>query len=345
MINTLTEEEKKDLKSQHRNQRDGKIRDRIKAVLLHDQGYTLQRIAEILLLSHEGVRKHIYDYHSSKKLSLEHSGSASKLSEKELKLLEKHLEENNYVTARDIRQYIIKTFEKVYTIAGVTKLLKKLGFIYKKPKLVPGKFDAAAQEEFKEEYNALKKSLNADEDIYFMDSVHPQYQAQARYGWIKKGKCKTLPTNSGWKRMHIIGAINVKNLDLVQTYNPKVNAECIIDFLQELERNNANKSKIYLICDNAGYHKSKKVKEYLKTSKIELIFLPAYSPNLNPIERLWKFMHSKTTCNRYYENFDKFTEKIKSFFKNITDYSKQLRSLITDNFQTIKIDHFFNSSS
>ncbi|WP_341764698.1 transposase [Candidatus Tisiphia endosymbiont of Beris chalybata] len=92
------------------------------------------------------------------------------------------------------------------------------------------------------------------------------------------------------------------------------------------------------------YHKSKKVKEYLVNSTIELIFLPPYSPNLNPIERLWKFMHRIVTNNKFYHNFAQFAEAIDRFFGNIDQYKHKLSTLITDQFQTIPLNHFSNSS-
>ncbi|WP_341755238.1 IS630 family transposase [Candidatus Tisiphia endosymbiont of Ptychoptera albimana] len=186
--------------------------------------------------------------------------------------------------------------------------------------------------------------LLSEEAIYFMDSVHPQYQTKARYGWIRKNQNKTLPTFSGWKRKHLIGAINLSDLQLVSTDNPKVSGDYIINFLQKLEAENPNKEKIYLICDNARYHKSKTVKEYLVNSKIELVFLPPYSPNLNPIERLWKFMHRIVTNNKFYHNFAQFSEAIDRFFANIDKYKGNLLTLITDQFQTITFNHFANSS-
>ncbi|WP_417904470.1 IS630 family transposase [Candidatus Tisiphia endosymbiont of Micropterix aruncella] len=154
----------------------------------------------------------------------------------------------------------------------------------------------------------LKGDLRDKEAIYFMDGVHPQYQARARCGWIRKNQDKTLPTFSGWRRKHMIGAINLADLQLVSTENPKINGEQIVNFLQRLEEENSDKERIYLICDNASYHKSKKVKEYLVNTKIELVFLPPYSPNLNPIERLWKFMHSITTNNRLLSKLDNDVE-------------------------------------
>lgn len=316
----LTEIEKVELKDQHRGERDRRICDRIKAVLLYDKGYNVIEISDILLLSHECIRKHLIDYHNNHKLKPGNGGSYSKLTGTQEEELINHLEINNYVYARDIGLYIERQYGIIYTLAGVINLLHRLGFSYKKPKLIPGKIDLDKQEEFKLQYSLLKNNLAKGESIYFMDSVHPQYQTRARFGWIRKNVVKTLPSFSGWKRKHIIGAIDLKSLNLVTTDNPKVNGDYIIEFLKKLEEKNRDKSTIYLICDNAGYHRSKKVKEYLQTSKIELLFLPPYSPNLNPIERLWKFMHSIVSNNKFYANFETFTDSIRAFFENIEKY-------------------------
>ena len=340
----LTLEEKQDLRARHRVERDGRVRDRIKAVLMYDTGYSIDEISGVLLLSDEGIRKHLIDYHGQAKLKPDNGGSYSKLSaDQEMKIIE-HLEVNNYVYARDIGAYIANEYGVTYTLVGIIKLLHRLGFSYKKPKLIPGKLDIEKQEEFKLQYILLKGNLSKDEAIYFMDSVHPQYQTRARFGWIRKNTTKTLPSFSGWKRKHIIGAINLEDLSVTTTDNPKVNGGYIIEFLTKLEEGNPGRRKIYLICDNAGYHKSNKVKEHLKNSKIELIFLPPYSPNLNPIERLWKFMHSIVTNNRFYTDFESFAKSLQLFFDNIPKYKLRLASLINDNFQSISPNHFANSS-
>lgn len=75
----LTKLEKEELRIRHRKERDKRICDRIKAVLLYDKGYSLLEIAEILLLSDEVIRKHLEDYHREKKLAPENGGSYSKL--------------------------------------------------------------------------------------------------------------------------------------------------------------------------------------------------------------------------------------------------------------------------
>ncbi|WP_341760894.1 MULTISPECIES: helix-turn-helix domain-containing protein [unclassified Candidatus Tisiphia] len=153
--NVLTEEQREKLKERHKTERDGRIRDRIKAVLMYDDGYSNVEIAKVLLLSHESIRKYIVDYQKANKLDSNNGGSTSKLSDGEREELASHLEANNYVYAKDIMHHIENKYGVTYTITGVTKLLYKLGFVYKKPKIVPAKLDFDKQELFKLNYSLL----------------------------------------------------------------------------------------------------------------------------------------------------------------------------------------------
>lgn len=104
-------------------------------------------------MSHEYIRKHLKDYHNDQKVKPANGGSYSKLTVDQEAALIEHLEENNYVYARDIGLYIERQYGVIYTLAGVIKLLHRLGFSYKKPKLIPGKIDLVKQEEFKLQYS------------------------------------------------------------------------------------------------------------------------------------------------------------------------------------------------
>lgn len=82
-----------------------------------------------------------------------------------------------------------------------------------------------------------------------------------------------------------------------------MNQDSICDLLQKIRKSNAGTQKIYLVLDGAAYNKAKSVKKRAKELRIIILYLPPYSPNLNPIERLWKFMKKKVTANQYYEEF------------------------------------------
>ncbi len=120
----LTNEQRNYLKQKHRRERDGRIRDRIKAVLLHDQGYSHLEISKILLLDDETIRRHIDDYFRKTKLKPENGGSDSKLNKDQSERLVAHLLESTYLYVKNICDYVQKTFGIDYSVSGMTHWLK-----------------------------------------------------------------------------------------------------------------------------------------------------------------------------------------------------------------------------
>ena len=120
-------------------------------------------------------------------------------------------------------------------------------------------------------------------------------------------------------------------------FDDTVNAESTIALLERLERLNPSATCIHVICDNARYYRSKAVKAYLQTSRIELVFQPPYAPNLNLIERFWKFFKKKVLYQQYYETFKEFRAACKKFFRQAKRYKKELRSLLAENFHIVNV--------
>ena len=96
-----------------------------------------------------------------------------------------------------------------------------------------------------------------------------------------------------------------------------------------------NAKKIHIILDNAGYNRAKLMQVFAKHSRINLIYLPPYCPNLNLIERLWRFLHKKVTLCRHYTKYTDFKDATLSFLDNIAFYKKELATLMTENFYVI----------
>lgn len=330
--NKLSQKARTDLIAQHRKERDVRVRDRIKAVLAYDDGYNYSEIARILLLDDETIRRHVEDYFREHKLNTENGGSQSKFSELETKQLITHLNEVTYLHVKDICFYVKQEFGKKYSISGMTKWLRNNGFTYKKPHVVPAKADIKQQQEFIEYYNKLKAEAGDKEPIYFADSVHPQHQTKLAYGWMLRGERKIIATNAKQYRVNIMGGICLNGHRIIHTQAEKIDAYAIATFLSMLREKNPGKYLIHLILDNAGYHKDKSIQAFAEDLGIKLHYLPPYSPNLNPIERLWKLMHERVTYNKYYEKFADFTEAITEFFKTIGRKKRLLRTRITDNF-------------
>lgn len=141
----LSDKQRQDLIQRHRKERDGRVRDRIKAVLAYDDGYSYTEIARILLLDDETIRRHIDDYQQENKLSTNNGGSRGKLTDSESCELIEHLAEITYLYVKDICHYVKEGYQKKYSISGMTKWLQGNGFSYKKPHPVPAKADQEQQ--------------------------------------------------------------------------------------------------------------------------------------------------------------------------------------------------------
>ena len=181
-----------------------------------------------------------------------------------------------------------------------------------------------------------------------MDGVHPTHNTQLAYGWIKKGERKEVCANSGRKRLNLSGAIDIISQKLHIQEDKTLNAESTVAFLKKIEEAYPTKSKIHLFCDNASYYKNKAVVAYLNESKIEMHFLPPYSPNLNPIERLWKWMRERVMYNTYYECFENFKSAIIGFLESLSYLGsesilgKNFASRVTDKFRPIGAPAIYN---
>jgi transposase len=168
-----------------------------------------------------------------------------------------------------------------------------------------------------------------------VDATHPQHNPVLGCGWIKRGQEHPIQSNTGRQRLNINGAINVQTLSAEVRFDATIDAASTIALLQQLEQANPSAPRIIVICDNARYYKSKAVAAYLPTSRIQLEPLPPYCPNLNLIERFWKFFKRQVLYNHYYETFDTFRDACKTFFAELDVFTPRLRTLLTENFQII----------
>jgi len=340
-MNFLSDEERSQLKAQHKKERDKRICDRIKAVLLYDKGWSYQEIAEALLLSDDAIYQHVDEYKTFKKLKPEGGGSVEKLSAEQSKFLEAHLQKHTYLYIKDIAAYVQSVWNITYAVSGMRNWLQRHDFSYKKPALVPGKANEEQQRQWIAEYEKLKQGLPQDETICFMDGVHPTHNTQLACGWIKRGFRKEISANCGRSRINISGVVDLISKKVLIQEDKMLNAISTIDFLKKIEVAYPTKSKVHLFCDNARYYRNKYVQEHLANSKVELHFLPPYSPNLNPIERMWKLMKERVMYNTYYQEFEDFRQAVLSFLKGLSNLDpesmlgKAFASRVRDKFRPI----------
>lgn len=143
-------------------------------------------------------------------------------------------------------------------------------------------------------------------------------------------------TSSGRQRYNVLGAIDVFSQELITVTNDAyINSYSLCELLLKVHKCHSLLSiPITLVLDNAKYQRCEKVTEYAKELGIELLFLPTYSPNLNLIERLWKFVKRKCLYGKHHKNFTDFKGEIDDCLSKVgKEYKSEISTLITTNFQ------------
>jgi transposase len=143
-----------------------------------------------------------------------------------------------------------------------------------------------------------------------------------------------IKASAGRNRINVLGAVNAITKEVITMTNTTyIDSNVLIEFLKMLKQKFADKP-IAIVLDNARYQHCFVVKTMARSLGIHLLFLPPYSPNLNIIERLWKFTKKKILYARYYENPKKFHEAVQTFFSTLTEnYKPELMSLLALKFQ------------
>ena len=335
---TLTTSEKLALQKLQKQVQERWLYVRITSILMLSEGYAVSEVSSILGIDDNSIYRYKSAYSAlslDSFLSRDYQGYFGKLDSIQLGKLSTELRRKLYSSAEEVCDYVLRTFRVKYSISGMCHLLGRLGFSYKKTKSVPCKADKAKQEAFLERL----EDLLAEEDavIYYTDGVHPTHNTRSLNGWIPKGEEKEIPTVSGRDRVNINGAVNAtKPQEVFIEEGKSINAQNTQALYEQLLKANPKAKKIYVISDNARYNRNKALKEWVENTTIEQVFLPPYSPNLNLIERLWKFTRKKIIDPVFYRTKEEFRSAILSFFENIDQFEKELKSLMTLNFRVIE---------
>lgn len=313
--------------------------DRIKTILFLDKGFTYEETAELLLLDAMTIRRYEKEYLEKGidgLLENRYTGSQGLLTKGEEKALKRYLRKHIYSTTKEIIAYVEQKYGKKFSIEGMTHLLHRLNFSYKKTKVVPGRVDLKKQEGFKKEYEAFKQTKKPEDKAYFVDACHPHHNNRPFYGWIYKGEEKAIKTNSGRERVNLNGALNLEDMAITVLSEETINRHSVMRLLLTLEEKQPV-GEIHVYIDNAGYNHHGEIELFLTDhQRIHIHYLPAYSPNLNIIERLWRFFYAKHH-DKYFEKFKDFEQDVLTFFADIGQYNDELKTLLTDSFQTLPL--------
>jgi transposase len=145
--------------------------------------------------------------------------------------------------------------------------------------------------------------------------------------WALKGQQPRVLSASTRQKVGFFGALNLKTGCLLTEEASTFNAETFGDFIRHLLHH--TQEKLYLILDNASWHKARDLKDLFirHRDRLERIFLPPYSPELNPIERVWRITRRQITHNRYFESNEALRTALLSQFARWEQPNTALRAL------------------
>src|SRR3974390_245815 len=261
---------------------DPRVVRRANAMLLLDDGWSCERVAEALYLDDDTVRswRKIYDQEGLKGLErFGVGGRSSHLSKAQEEALVAWVAATLPRSTRQVGAYVEREFGVVYeSRSGLIALLHRLGLEYRKPETIGRKLDVEKQKAFIEAYENLLNSLGPDEAVLFMDAVHPTHAARPVGCWAPPKENLAIAQTSGRQRLNIHGAIDLETGKTAMIDVETVDAASTIRLLEAIEAMYPLLAMIHVFLDNARYHHAHLVQEWLAQPgrRVKLHFIPAY---------------------------------------------------------------------
>ena len=327
------------LKEYRDNQKDLRLKIRFIALLLIAENIAISIVASSVGKSPKTVENWYRTYLSAGPEALnffQYKPKRCYLTDGQISELVAWIREENPSDTKIIRHYIKEHFGVSYCRSAVEKLLKKHGLKRLRPKLVPGKPPSEEeQKRFVEEYNEIREFTDTGVTVLFCDAMHLVHQTVPSLCWGDPLDPPVFRTNSGRQRLNILGAYDPATHDIVHlTGEENCNAAQAVAFFEKILKAYRKSEFIVLILDNASYFHAEEVSEWLREHpKIICRFLPAYAPNLNLIERLWRFVKDKLVKNRYFEKYKTFRCNVFRLLNNLSEHKDELLTLMTEKFE------------
>lgn len=337
----FSEEEIRELESCRDSQKNPRLRDRNVALLMLAYGISSEDASLIIGKTENTIENWFQQYLTEGAGSLNSYDYKTKkpyLSINQINQVIIWVSFENPENTKEIRDYIRDRFGIDYCVEAVRQLLKRFGLRVLRPKTRPGNTPSPeVQKQFVEKYLEIRALGESGTEVLFGDAMHLIHQNVPGFCWGDPLYPPVFETNSGRKRLNVLGAYNPATFSLIHlTGEENCNADRAVEYLSLILRTYPDAPLIYLILDNARYFYSKKVSKFIEENpRLKIEFLPPYAPNLNLIERLWGFAKRKLVKNRYYKKYKEFRAKVFRFLNNIGIYADELKTLMTEKFEII----------
>jgi transposase len=299
---------------------------RIQALLSFFEGKTVAEIVEVLGVSGQTIYNYLNTFILNRLDSLVYKrppGRAPKLSKTQKKVLAKLIDRGPQAAGYDcgcwdttlIQDLILTRFGREYSVHYVAELLKNMGFSYQKARFVSDHLAEVAPRQkqwmeiiwpyllrFAEELGAM---------VLFGDEASFAQWGSLSYTWAPKGQQPEVPTSGKRKGYKIFGLIDYfSGQFFYKSQTGRFNSESYAAFL--LDVLSQTKKQVIVIQDGARYHTSKAMQQFFEAHAARLTIeqLPAYSPDFNPIEHLWKNVKKEATHLKYFPEFTDLQQEV-----------------------------------
>jgi transposase len=319
-----------------------KIRKKAEVLYLKSLNFSHSDIQRITRISRPTLATYIKEYKEGGVKKIKELNFYRPISEldKHSEALKKYFDEHPPQNSNEALMIIEEKTGIKRSPTQIREFLKRIGLKIRKVGFVPGKLcneeKQKEQEDFKKKKlePRLEEAIAGKRKVYFVDAVHFVMGAFLGCLWCFK-RC-FIKSSSGRQRYNILGAIDAITKEFIAVANDGyIDSISFCELLKQIANENIL-IPITVILDNAKYQKCDLVKECAKGLGIELLYLPSYSPNLNLIERLWKFVKKKCLYSKYYSDFGKFKKAIRDVLINLDDYKNETETLLSLKFQTFK---------
>jgi transposase len=310
---------------------------KMEAVYLKSQGLPHQEICRLARVTENTLRAYLRQYQEGgieRLKRTEWEGPSSELSEHR-EALEEHFRNNPPRSTAQAAADIERITGIRRGLTQVRKFLRGIGLKFRKLGMIPAKADVAEQRKFLDErlWPRLRQARRLRRVVCFVDAAHFVHGTFLGYLWCSTRLLIRGP--SGRKRFNVLGAIDAVTRELTAVTNDTtIDATAICELLRKLSARYPG-LPLTLVLDNARYQRCEPVRLLAAELRIEMLYLPAYSPNLNLIERLWKFVKKEVLSCRYYDDFARFKAAIVECLEQVEGkHSEAIASLLTLKFQT-----------
>ena len=316
-----------------------RVQAKVEAVYLKSQGLLHKDICRLSRISENTLRSYLRQFQEGGVERLKRLDFAKPVSElaDHREALEDYFRNNPPCSTAQAAADIERLTGIRRGLTQVRKFLTGMGLKCRKLGMIPAQADADAQRQFldKQLWPRLRQARRLRRVVCFVDAAHFVHGPFLGSLWCFVRLLIRGP--SGRKRFNVLGAIDAVTHELTTVCNDTViNAAAACELLRALAARYVG-LPLTLVLDNARYQRCAPVQQLAKELRIELLFLPAYSPNLNLIERLWKFVKKQCLSCRYDEDFARFKAAIVECLEGIEGkHRAAIVSLLTLNFQTFE---------